>query len=536
MSLDFSFYKYLKIQKGELVKVVFCSLPIFATGFYRGGGTPLAVYLLGFYSVILLFYYLLRRGEIDIEKNMFFLPLAIFTTVTFFVSVFSPAFLSSIEGFLEYFAYFLFFALLLLIKPDKKLLLFSVFLFSLIELLICFFQIGTPRVSGTYGYANFFVLPLVFGFLSSFELKNKIVRYFLMVLFFVFSILTGSRIVLVLILVLPVFLFKRKSLALIVPILVGLILLTPNTISKRMIRKVSVYSLQRPNIWKQAIRTGADRPLTGWGLRSYKNAVLKYNFPVKGKYSKRAQIAHNEFLHYFVEGGIILFLSYLFLFVVFFINFKKFGRLERVFIIAIFVHSLFDNVLYLPTNFLLFVVILFVAGQSEVDYRVNISFPGRFLVVLLSFLYLFPLSSYLLAKRGETEFKRKEYEKSYDLFSLSESLWSLPDRSMSLGIVSEQLYYETKSVGYLTFAFYLYGRAMDSDPTNWEFPFKIYEFFERHKGVVLYNNPEKFLLKAIELNPTSRKLYELLIRDYREKGMEKEALEVELEMKRIFVF
>jgi len=521
------------------IKIIVCLIPLFATGFFKGGSSILAVNLMGLYMVILLSVFLILDRENNIEKNRFLLPLTIFTGVSFIVTLFSPAFLPSVEGFLEYFAYLIFFVSLLLIKPDKKLLLFGVFLFSLIELIVCFFQIGSLRVSGTYEYANFFVLPLVFGFLYSFKLENKIIKYSLMFLFFIFSILTASRIVLVLIFVLPVLLFKRKIFALVAPVVLGLVLLTPNPISKRVIGKVGVYSLQRPNIWKQAIKTGLDRPIVGWGLRSFEKASLRYNFPVNGKYSKKARIAHNQFLQYFAEGGVVLFLSYLYLFFVFFMNFKKFGETERILITVIFIHSLFDNVLYLPTNFLIFIVVLFTAENSIEDYKVNFLLPVKLVFVLLSLMYLFPLSAYFLAKRGEAEFNSKEYTKSLYHFSLAEALWPLPSHSISIATLNEQMFYETGQVGYLFFAFYMYGRAMESNPIDWKIPFKVYEFFKRHKKSI-YNKDaadtaESFLLKAIELNPKNRKLYEILMRDYRDRGMEKEADKIERQINSIFL-
>ncbi len=534
------FSKQLKTENRESTKLIVCSIPIFATGFYKGGETPATIYLMGFYMVILFSVFLFTSKETSIRKNRFLLPLTIFTVASFVVTLFSPALLSSMEGFLEYFVYLVFFVSLLLIKPDKKLLLSSIFVFCLIELIFCFFQIGLPRVKGTYGYANFFVFPLVFGFVYSLSLKNKIIRYSLMVLFFIFSILTGSRIVLVLILVLPFFLFKRKILALVAPILLGFVLLVPNPVKKRVTGKVEVYSLQRPNIWKQAIKTGLDRPLSGWGLRSFEKASLRYNFPVRGNYSRKAKIAHNEFLYYFAEGGIILFLAYLYLFVVFFMNFKKIGKFERILMTVVFIHSLFDNVLYLPANFLIFIVLLFTADDSPEEYKARFSLPVKFIFVLLSFIYLIPLSAYFLEKKGEKEFNNQKYGKALYYLSLAESLWPLPAYSTSLAMANEQLFYETGMVGYLSFAFYLHSRAMESNPIDWELPFKKYEFFKRHKKNIKNEDAdataEAFLLKAIELNPTNRKLYELLIRDYREKNMEKEAGEVEIKMKKIFGF
>ncbi|MBN1694215.1 O-antigen ligase family protein [candidate division WOR-3 bacterium] len=534
----FSFSEKPKIKRKDWIKIIVCSIPIFCIGLYKGGAAHLAVYLMGLYAIILLSVFLFINQESRIKKNRFLLPLAIFTGASLTVTLLSPALLSSMEGFLEYFAYLIFFTALLLIKPDKKVLLLSVFIFCLSELVVCFFQLGSGRVSGTYEYANFFVFPLIFGFLYSFKLGNKTIRYSLMILFFVFSVLTGSRIVLVLILVLPFFLFERKIFALIAPILIGLVLLVPNPIKKRVIGKVEVYSLQRPNLWKQAIRTGLDRPLSGWGLRSYKKASLRYNFPVEGKYLRKARIAHNEFLQFFAEGGIILSLAYLYLFFVFFMNFKKIGKFERILITVIFIHSLFDNVLYLPANFLIFIVILFSADDSTGEYKVNFSLPFKVIFILISFIYLIPLSAYVLEKKGEIEFNSQKYGKAIYYLSLAESLWPLPSYSTSLATVNEQLFHETGLLGYLSFAFYLHSRAMESNPIDWELPFKKYEFFKRYKQNI-YNKDaaetaESFLLEAIELNPKNRILYETLMRDYKERGMEEKAKEVEHKTDSIF--
>lgn len=520
-------------------EVIICSIPIFVIGFYKGGAAQVAVYLMGLYMVLLLSVFLFINKEVRIKKNMFLSPIAVFTGASFIVTLFSPAFLSSMEGFLEYFAYLIFFIALLLIKPDRKTLLLSVFVFCLVELVVCFFQVGSARVSGTYKFANFFVFPLVFGFTYSLTLKNKIIKYSLTGLFFVFSILTGSRIVLVLILILPFFFLKRKVFVLVAPILLGLVLVVPNPVKKRVTGKIDLYSMQRPNIWKQAIKTGLDKPLSGWGLRSYQKASLRYNFPVEGKYSKRAKIAHNQFLQYFAEGGLILFLSYLYLFVVFFMNFKKIGNFEKILITVIFIHSLFDNILYLPANFLIFIVLLFAADDSQKEYKINFSLPGKFIFFLLSFIYIIPSSSYFLSKKGEKAFNNKNYGNAIYYFSLSESFWPLPSYSTALATVNEQLFYESGLVGYLNFAFYLYSRAMESNPIDWELPFKKYEFFKRHKERI-YNKDaaetaELFLLEAIELNPTNRMLYEHLMKDYRDRGMEKEAEKVKREIDSIFL-
>jgi hypothetical protein len=69
-------------------------------------------------------------------------------------------------------------------------------------------------------------------------------------------------------------------------------------------------------------------------------------------------------------------------------------------------------------------------------------------------------------------------------------------------------------------------------------PFKKYELFKRHKKTIKNEDAdykaELFLLEAIKLNPKNRMLYETLIKDYRERGMEKEAEEIEHKIDRIF--
>ncbi|MEJ2568636.1 MAG: hypothetical protein P8Z50_07180 [candidate division WOR-3 bacterium] len=207
-------------------------------------------------------------------------------------------------------------------------------------------------------------------------------------------------------------------------------------------------------------------------------------------------------------------------------------------ILTVFIHSLFDNVLYLPANFLIFIVLLFESEDSTEEYRINFSLPGKAIFVFLSFPYLIPFSAYILEKRGEKEYNNQEYAKSIYCFSLAESLWPLPAYSASLATVNEQLFYETGLVGYLSFAFFLHSRAMESNPIDWELPFKKYEFFKRHKKTIKNEDAEYkaelFLLQAIKLNPTNRMLYETLMRDYRERGMEKEAAYVKHKIDSIF--
>ena len=206
---------------------------------------------------------------------------------------------------------------------------------------------------------------------------------------------------------------------------------------------------------------------------------------------------------------------------------------------VIFIHSLFDNVLYLPVNFLIFITLLYTADNSKEKHKFNFSLPVKLTIVLLSLVYLIPISAYFAVKRAKMEFKKHEYKNAISYFSLAESLWPLPRYSTSLATINEQMFYETGMVSYLSFAFFLHSRAARNNPIDWELPFKKYEFFKRHRKTICNENADEtaelFLLEAIELNPKSRKLYEILLSDYKSRNMGKQADETRRKIDSIFV-
>ncbi len=523
------------IQKNkEWIPVFLCSFPVIATGVYRGGEPALASYLLGLYLVFLVFYSFIKEEKIIIERNIFFIPITIFVVSSFIITIFSPALIFSFIGFIEYFSYFLFFLSLIILKPEKNKFLFVLFIFSLIELVICYTEVRGGRVNGTYNYASYIVIPLFLGFLYSFNLNKKVLKYALMVLFLVAALLTGSRIVFVFILILPFFLIKRKILWAVIPILISIILIIPNPVGRRIKGQVDIYSLQRPYLWKQATLTAMDRPIVGWGLRNYEKVSLKYNFPVKGKYERAAKIAHNQFLQYFADGGVILLFAYILIFYVFLLNFRKLNIMERTLIGLILIHSLFDNTVYLPTNFLIFLSILYASNREEKKYKIVLSRNVIKLIPLLAILYLLPLFSNYLVNRGEIAFQRKNFEKASIAFSIAEALWPIPRNSLALATVQEQFFLNTQDLHHLFYAFYFYERAMESDPLDWKIPVKTYEFLMRNKRNAGVSNPAIFLEKAIELNLKERTLYEMLIREYQRSGKLEEASRVYFEMQKIF--
>lgn len=531
--------KYNFILKGingqrEWIDVLLCTFPIISIGIYKGGEPSISTYIMGLYLVFLVFWGFIREDKIVILKNIFFIPVVIFTISSFIIAVFSPSFISSFTGFLEYFSFFLFFLSLLLLKPDKRKLLLVLFLFSFIELIICLTEVKTGRVNGTYNYATYIVIPLFLGFLYSNNINNRVIKYILMSLFLVAALLTGSRIVFLFIIALPFFLIKRKIYWSIIPILLILILLIPNPAGRRIKGQVDIYSFQRPNLWKQAVKTALERPITGWGARNYEKASLKYNFPVEGKYERSAKITHNQFLQYFADGGVILLFAYILIFYIYILSFKRMKLLERSFLGLVLIHSLFDNVLYLPANFLLFLSILYISSMERVEYNLKLSRKVRKLIPLLAILYLLPLSSNYLINQGEVAFNKKEFNKAYNYFYIAESIWPIPRNTLALATVQEQFFINNKKLGHLFFAFYFYNRAMESDPLDWKIPFKTYEFLIRNKKNAGVENPAIYLEKSLMLNPKERMLYEMLIKEYQRSGKLDEAGRVHFEMQEIF--
>lgn len=522
-------------NKKEWINVLLCSFPLIAMGVYGGGESQNAIYLLGLYNIFLLTYGIFKKREIKVKKNIFLLSLIVLTAGFLISALFSVSFFISIDGFLEYLAYFTFFMSLVILKPEKEKLLYIIFVFVFFEMFYAFTGVGKGRLEGTYKYANYFTIPLFFGFLFCFyKIKRIVVKVPLLLLFITAAVLTGSRIVFVFILILPFILFKRKILWLIAPAFVVMLLLIPNPIQKRIRGKIKVYSLQRPNIWKQSMKTGLQRPITGWGLRNFEKSVLKFSFPVRGKYERRARIAHNQFLQYFTEGGLILLFSYIFLFYVFLLNYKNLGKLEKVFIILIFVHSLVDNPLYLPANFLLFLSVLYTGASLNKNYSVILSKPVKYLIPLMALIYILPLTSVYAGNIARNNYKKGNYIEAFHEFSLAESLWGLPRYAVALARVQEQIFIQTGNLGCLHLSYYYYNSAMNEDPLNWKIPLRTYEFLQRNKQNAGVDKPLNLLKRAIELNPYERELHKILIDEYKKEGKYRQSRLAECRMKKIF--
>jgi O-antigen ligase len=59
----------------------------------------------------------------------------------------------------------------------------------------------------------------------------------------------------------------------------------------------------RPQIWQETIRLIRDFPLSGTGLGSYQTAMLVYQQPDRTVFFNQA---HNQYLHFVAEGGLLL--------------------------------------------------------------------------------------------------------------------------------------------------------------------------------------------------------------------------------------
>jgi O-antigen ligase/tetratricopeptide (TPR) repeat protein len=140
----------------------------------------------------------------------------------------------------------------------------------------------------------------------------------------------------------------------------------PNPVTERLVTagRVDIYAYQRPQIWLQAVEVWSDRPLLGVGPRNFGSASRRYVFPVEsavGRYGRRAEVAHNQYLQTAADTGALGLISLLWFLFAFYRVVPRVVREARTGggglmlgsvagLTAVWVHGLIDNPLYLPAN------------------------------------------------------------------------------------------------------------------------------------------------------------------------------------------
>lgn len=189
------------------------------------------------------------------------------------------------------------------------------------------------------------------------------------------------------------------------------LLVLPNPFLERLtnLSTMDVYAWSRISIWKSALKMMHDHPWFGVGLGQYKYFSPRYAFPVDAhwaKYSRVAEVPHNEYLHAGAELGLpglaVCLAALVLAGMAFFGALRRTSRHDRPVLITlaamvtvILAHSAVDFPLHAPPLALLFVAsaaglrILGAEGPSwVVEFRFRRVYALAFTAALLGMVYL----------------------------------------------------------------------------------------------------------------------------------------------------
>jgi O-antigen ligase len=347
------------------------------------------------------------RG-ISLQRSPLYLPLLLLALFHLLSFVFSLSRGNSVERLYLELAFIATAFLAIQLFPSKRRAGKAGVLLLLLALFEVFYAVGqrlflgVERVTGTFNYATFFIdLPLVgFALVLGFVFFESLVKWKKALLlstipFFLLAFLwSGTRAVLPSLFSILLLLGIRKGrkvrilVVLFTLFLLLLTLLFPNPLRDRyMNEEKNIYSFQRGRIWMTSLKVFRDHPLFGVGLGNFEFISPPYNFPVEsavGRYARKVEIPHNEYLSIACQSGIFVLLSFFLL--VYFgtrsgfrlsnLGGVYFGSLSGM--IALLIHFLFDNPLYLPLNGFLFYFLIGLLGSHPEKIRSSLFDNSKF--------------------------------------------------------------------------------------------------------------------------------------------------------------
>ncbi len=266
------------------------------------------------------------------------------------------------------------------------------------------------------------------------------------------------------------------------------------------------FYFNRINIYKAALKMSFDKFWTGWGLGSFEKVFLQYNFPVErpARYQMEAKFAHNEFLHFFAETGIIGLI--LMLAILFFIlksipvyegHTKLWGcKTGAYFAFAgVIFHSFFDFNLHVPgIIFTLAIIAAFIVKEKSIIKTVPPEaliftkvyyFPALILFVILISIAVRPGISDLLYK------KFNETKESSLLINASSVEPFNSKYLFELGKIHE-------SINNPIIALYYIKKALDYDKLNFIYALHIARI---NRSLNKKDEAEKFYNLSLKFNP-----------------------------------
>ena len=360
-------------------------------------------------------------------KNPLVIALLVFVValiITAFTGVdFRHSFFSNMErsdGIIQYIHWVLYFLMAISVFKTKKDWQIVLSVFILTALVNCFYAFThykeQPQLFGLLGNSSYLSGLLIFaiGFcllflINSFKpfIKKTPVAFtflitVLVLLFAVALILTKTRGVYLgvflgfsIFVILANFSFWKKSLPtgqagkkMIILLNVFLLILLVFSVlifvykDSQFVKKFSIISrvahtfqstsvADRLSEWQIAIKGFKDKPILGWGPENFDVVANKYyNYRV-GLYEPWFDRPHNQALQYLAEGGIVLFVAYLFLIAMVFRSISKIYKKEKILaslLSAIYIAYIVQSLILfdvLPIFLGLFTLLAFIYFQSE---------------------------------------------------------------------------------------------------------------------------------------------------------------------------
>lgn len=564
---------------------------LFLNAIFLGGEEEILQSLSPLLLLILLFFYILSsfqrsslRRQADglwFQRSPLHLPLLLLTLSLILSTFFSVSRGNSLRGLSLELAFLASAFLGIQLLPSRKEAERLGLLLLLLALFETFFAIGQrlfvgmERVTGTFHYATFFIDPLlvgicvILGFLFFDPLKRWQQMLLLSALPFILLALlwSGTRAVLpTLFSILLFFGFLRGRKVFFLLLLAALLLLLvlllfPNSLRDRLLHgERDIYAFQRVRIWQRSYQVFRDHPFSGVGLKNFEFISSPYNFPVEdavGRYAKKIEIPHNQYLLVACHSGLPALISF---FLLLYFSLRSGIRLLPLGgvyagalggVIALLIHFLFDNPLYLPVNGFTFYLLLGLLGSrfkdSEIQRRkipilesLNLQAIPRVRIqiyLLLFFLplaYLFtkPVAATLYYQKTMREAKRKNYFAATQACQIASAL--LPSEALyhdALGTLNGMLYKETKNAMYLTEAYGRFRRSVETHPVHplYKENFAIFLYTYRAEMRTMGMDVEDEILdqirSAISLEPYNPFYREKLALFYAEEGRKGEAIE-----------
>lgn len=495
-------------------------------------------------------------GKLTFTSSLANLPAILFGGALFVSTVFSKNPTSSFKGMHEAFSYLVVFFICANLpgQARRRKVAYMLIGAAAVQSIIALTQVasGIDRVSGSLTYATYLVDTLIIGlslagalvlFSEGAGLRRLLGQGLMVALLFVALFLTRARAGLVALaasLVVLGALKSRRWLAVLIAVVIAASVI-PNPIRDRILTagKQDIYAMERPRIWKQALRIARMRPSAGVGMRNYIYYSRMTNFPVEhavGRYAKVAKIAHNQYLQYTATtglAGLVTFLLFLAAVLASGTGFTKtrdpvgVGALAAI--IAILAHSFVDNALYLPFNGYAFFALAGILCSTSTGRR-SLKTPRRIrtyisvLGVVYALVVLRPAVSACFYSGGLRRAARNDIVGAIRPCRVALAL--SPSEAIyhnALAKLYAKRYDETKGVGYLYISQTRFESAIKSNPIDRVYWEDFADFIYGHKVQIgemgALSDVCKLLQEGLKVDPFNPLLRRKLASVYVERGL-----------------